>query len=174
MRICLFEDSAVLKLEPLTRTRPAFELRCGATSLGHKQCRYFGVCDFGVLIRPQLMMFYQPDQAATPVNDFAWLRLEPTVLVNGRWLPPPGLATDLTEPCVALIGADLAYAVVHPRQLTYCTENTLSDCLSLWQQTLPSRAAGGRMLVHPWELIDMNEDALLAHRSRRAANTVKR
>ena len=41
-RVCLFEDDAVAGLEPLALTRPAFDLLCGLTSLGDKQCRAFG------------------------------------------------------------------------------------------------------------------------------------
>ena len=37
MRICLFEDLGVFDLEPLTFTRPVFDLLCGAGSLGQKQ-----------------------------------------------------------------------------------------------------------------------------------------
>ena len=39
MRVCLFEDRGALDLEPLTLTRPVFELLCGLTSLAAKQCR---------------------------------------------------------------------------------------------------------------------------------------
>jgi hypothetical protein len=36
MRLCLVEDSAVVNLEPLTLTRPVFELRLGSGTLGSK------------------------------------------------------------------------------------------------------------------------------------------
>src|SRR5687767_2293694 len=38
MRVCLFEDR-VETLEPLTLTRPAFDLRCGLRTLGETQRR---------------------------------------------------------------------------------------------------------------------------------------
>ena len=43
MRLCLVEDNAVADLEPLTLTRPAFDLRLGAGTLGGKIARAFGV-----------------------------------------------------------------------------------------------------------------------------------
>ena len=43
MRLCLVEDRAVAGLEPLTLTRAAFDLMLGATPLGAKIARAFGV-----------------------------------------------------------------------------------------------------------------------------------
>ncbi len=43
MRLCLVEDNAVVNLEPLTLTRPAYDLLLGQTSLGSKLARAFGV-----------------------------------------------------------------------------------------------------------------------------------
>ena len=53
MRVCLFEDHGVLDLEPLTLTRPVFELLCGLTSLGDKQCRFFSFAETGFFVRPE-------------------------------------------------------------------------------------------------------------------------
>jgi UDP-N-acetylglucosamine diphosphorylase/glucosamine-1-phosphate N-acetyltransferase len=160
MRICLFEDRAVLNLEPLVLTRPAFDLLCGQSSLGSKQCRYFAPCAMGALIRPYLANLYRQEQPATPVNDLAWLRAEPTVLVNSRWLPPPGSVRDLPTPCVAMIGNDVAYAVVGPDQLTYCSPNTLEDCLETWKATLPHHPADGFLINYLWDLVQHNSEQL--------------
>lgn len=160
MRICLFEDRNVAKLEPLALSRPAFELVLGQTSLGAKQCRYFSPCEVGVLIRPYLAELYRLQQPLTPVNDMDWLRRETTVLVNGRWLPPPGVAVDLAGPGVALAGEEVAYAVLGPDRLTYCSQNTLDDCLETWKQTLPHHAAGGRLVSYPWDLVRYNAEQL--------------
>ena len=43
MRLCLVEDIAASGLEPLTLTRPVQELLLGATTLGSKIARAFGV-----------------------------------------------------------------------------------------------------------------------------------
>jgi UDP-N-acetylglucosamine diphosphorylase/glucosamine-1-phosphate N-acetyltransferase len=160
MRVCLFEDRGVANLEPLTCTRPAFDLLCGQSSLGSKQCRHFAPCGVGYLVRPLLADLLRAQHPATPVNDLAWLRAEPAVLVNGRWLPPPGVATDLNGPCVALIGDEVAYAVVGPDRLTYCSANTLDDCLEAWKGSLPHHAAGGRLISYPWDLLHLNGEQL--------------
>ena len=43
MRLCLVEDLAVAGLEPLTLTRPVYELWLGCSTLGTKIARAFGV-----------------------------------------------------------------------------------------------------------------------------------
>jgi UDP-N-acetylglucosamine diphosphorylase/glucosamine-1-phosphate N-acetyltransferase len=163
MRICLFEDRGAANLEPLSLTRPVFELLCGQTSLGSKQCRHFAPCDqVGVLVRPHLASLYRAQHPSTPTNQLSWLRAEPTILVNGRWLPPAQPIDNLPSPCVGLIGDEVAYAIVGPDQLTYCSPNTLEDCLETWKGTLPHVAAEGCLVNYLWELVDHNAEQLRA------------
>jgi UDP-N-acetylglucosamine diphosphorylase/glucosamine-1-phosphate N-acetyltransferase len=162
MRVCLFEDRGTALLEPLTATRPAFELLCGQSSLGGKQARYFAPCAAGMLVRPALADWLRLQHPDTPVNDPDWLTAEPVVLVNGRWLPPPGAAADLSGPCAALTGGELAYAVLGPDQLAGCTPETLDECVARWKDELPGRPAGGTMIRHAWDLVEHNPAQLEA------------
>src|SRR5262249_6363042 len=95
------------------------------------------------------------------VNDFAWLRVEPTIMVNARWLPPvaSGPELDLTAR-VGLIGEQVAYAVLPTHQLTYCSPNTIDDCLESWKQTLPHVPAAGTLIGRPWDLVEHHGDTL--------------
>ncbi|MFN4259614.1 MAG: putative sugar nucleotidyl transferase [Gemmataceae bacterium] len=160
MQICLYEDRGVANLEPLTLTRPVFDLLCGQTALASKQCRWFAPCQVGVLVRPYLADLVRQQQPTLPVNDLHWLRGQPTVLVNGRWLPPPGAAFNLNGPGVAMIGDEVAYAVVNPELLTYCSLHTLEDCLEKWKTQLPRHPAGGRFIRYLWELVELNAEQL--------------
>src|SRR4051794_37501425 len=115
MRLCHFEDALVADLEPLSLTRPAFELLCGCTSLAEKQARYFSLArgprpaarpDRGALVRPYLTASVAERWPQLRVNDLAWLRSGPVVLVNGRWLPPaPGLhaGDEADAPCLGIV-----------------------------------------------------------------------
>jgi UDP-N-acetylglucosamine diphosphorylase/glucosamine-1-phosphate N-acetyltransferase len=160
MRLCLFEDLGVADLEPLTLTRPVFNLLCGLGSLGDKQRRHFGCPEVGALVRPPLAPICHLLHAQTPVNDLAWLRAEPTILLNGRWLPPGGSPPGLSEPCVAMIGNEVAYAFLRPEQLAACSPNTLDDCLETWKNHLPVRPAGGRLIHYLWDLIEWNAEQI--------------
>ena len=154
MRLCVFEDRGVLGLEPLTLTRAAFAVRCGMSSLLSKQRRHFAADVTGALIRPPLAEVTRQTHPTLVVNDFTWLRVEPTIMVNARWLPPiaNGPELDLT-PRVGLVGEQVAYAVLPAQQLTYCSPNTIDDCLENWKQTLPQAPAGGTLIAYPWDLI---------------------
>jgi UDP-N-acetylglucosamine diphosphorylase / glucose-1-phosphate thymidylyltransferase / UDP-N-acetylgalactosamine diphosphorylase / glucosamine-1-phosphate N-acetyltransferase / galactosamine-1-phosphate N-acetyltransferase len=160
MRICLFEDPGVVNLEPLALTRPAFELLCGLTSLGRKQCRHFAPCEVGVLVRPELADLCRAARPSLRVNDLGWLRAEQTVLVNGRWLPPAGTIDQRCGPCAGMVGDEIAYAVIHADQLSYCSPNTIGDCLQVWKETLPSCQAGGRMIGYLWDLVALNGEQI--------------
>jgi hypothetical protein len=164
MRVCLFEDRGALDLEPVTLTRPAFDLLCGMTSLAAKQSRFSPPGPRGVLVRPGLADLYRVTSPALMVNDTDWLRAAPTVLVNGRWLPParPAPPPDLGEPCVAMVGDEVAYAVVGPDQLADCSADTLDDCLASWRDSLPHHPAGGRLFRYLWEVVQHNGEQIQA------------
>lgn len=160
MRICLYEDRRTADLGPLTLTRPAADLLCGLSSLGEKQARYFGAEVVGHLCRPVLAELLRGRDPFAPINDPAWLRSAPTVLVNGRWLPPAGfprLRPALTDaPLVGVCGDEIAYAVLDPDHLQAVSPTTLDECLDDWSQRLPTREAGGRVIRYPWELVEHN------------------
>jgi UDP-N-acetylglucosamine diphosphorylase/glucosamine-1-phosphate N-acetyltransferase len=163
MRVCLFEDRHVEDLEPLTLTRPAHDLLCGLTSLAAKQWHVFAPCSTGVLVRPDLADLQRQQRRGVAVNDLNWLLAGPTVFVNSRWLPPPGCVADLSGPCVATVGEDVAYAVVEVPALAlgaYSSE-TIDECVKNWKTSLPRREAGGTMVRYPWDLVDRNGEQLI-------------
>ncbi len=160
MRVCLFEDRGVADLEPLTLTRPAFELLCGQSSLAVKQIRYFSADIAGFLIRPHLADVFRLQYPKKPVNDLAWLRSAPTLLVNARWLPCPAPPLDLSKPFVATLGDEVAFALLPPELLEYCSPNTLDDCLETWKATLPHQAASGHLLRYLWEIVAINGEQI--------------
>jgi UDP-N-acetylglucosamine diphosphorylase/glucosamine-1-phosphate N-acetyltransferase len=164
MRVCIFEDRGALDLEPLTLTRPVFELMCGLTSLAAKQSGYFPLGPRGVLIRPHLADLFRLHAPEVSVNDLDWLRSGFTVLINGRWLPPsvPLPPEAVASPGVSLVGDEVAFAVVAPEQLVDCSPLTIDRCLAEWKALLPRRQVGGRMMHFLWELVHHNGEQILA------------
>jgi UDP-N-acetylglucosamine diphosphorylase/glucosamine-1-phosphate N-acetyltransferase len=154
MRLCVFEDQGVRWLEPLTLTRPAFDLLCGASTLLQKQRRLWPAASAGALVRPLVAGVCRGAHPELHVNDGEWLRAEPTVLVNARWLPFGPWSVSIAEPAIGMIGDEVAYAVLAPAQLTYCSPQTIDDCLEVWRETLPHHDAGGRMIHFPWDLVE--------------------
>lgn len=156
MRICLFEQRPET-LQPLSWTRPVFELLCGFSTLGDKQRRHFGNSnDWGMLTRPTLANLQRLRHPGVPCNDEAWLRADRLILVNGRWLPPSSQAAPMGEPCVALVDGQIAYIVVSARQVKPLTPDNYPIFLAQWRNSLPIHRAGGRMIDYPWQLVEHN------------------
>jgi UDP-N-acetylglucosamine diphosphorylase/glucosamine-1-phosphate N-acetyltransferase len=159
MRVCLFEDRAEF-LEPLSLTRPVFDLWCGLTTLGRKLWHYFGPTSRGVLVRPHLANLYREQHPQLPVNDWHWLRAEALVLVNGRWLPPDQPWEIDQEPCLGLVGDELVYALLGRDQVRELTPESFESNLETWKRTLPCRAAGGQFIAFPWDLVQHNAEEI--------------
>jgi hypothetical protein len=85
MRILLYEDSLADQLAPVALLRPVFELICGRDSLRRRLQRWFPAAEFGAWIRPWMVDAYAAEQPGLRVNDPAWVRREPVLLINGRW-----------------------------------------------------------------------------------------
>jgi UDP-N-acetylglucosamine diphosphorylase/glucosamine-1-phosphate N-acetyltransferase len=158
--ICLFEDSAVTDLEPLSLTRPAFDLLCGTTTLGDKQRRAGRADLVGALVRPHLgdtVCLSHPDLKSN-INSCA--APGPTLFINARWLPPASSVMIPEEPCVGLLQGEIVFARVGAEQAAPVTWDTLEDSLELWKRTLPHHETGGRLIRYLWELVNANGDEI--------------
>src|SRR5438445_6069261 len=87
MNLCIFEDRAVGWLEPLTLTRPAFDLRCGAATLLERQLRAFAGNEALAWVRPELAPLCQASHPQLIVNEALPRSVGRIVVVNARWLP---------------------------------------------------------------------------------------
>ena len=152
MRLCHYEDRAVADLEPLTLTRPVFDLLCGATSLADKQARCFQASERVAVVRPHLTEASRQESTGAG----------PVVVVNGRWLPPAGVAADLSGPCVGLVDDEPAWAVVDAASFTADTPEAVEEQMERWKATLPCREAGGRLFRRLWEIVAHNGDQIIA------------
>ena len=158
MRLCIYEDSGASWLEPITLTRPAFALWCGAERLFERHCRQFAAQETGFWVRPALAALWKLEQPHQPVNDGDWLRRAATVWINGRWLPAPEVHIDSQVPHVGVVGKQIAYAVL-PEGIVPATE-ALDAFLNEWKQRLPNGAVKGTMLDFLWDAIHHNGDTL--------------
>ncbi|MFO0807641.1 MAG: putative sugar nucleotidyl transferase [Gemmataceae bacterium] len=168
MRVCLYEDRGAAGLEPLTTTRPVFDLFCGATSLADKQLAAFPDADAGLLVRADLADLVRLARPGVPVNDLPWLAAGPVVLVNGRWLPPTTLPALPDGPCVGLADGTVVFATVTPSQLPDDWTDFDNWLLQL-RDELPTIDAGGVAIRHLWELISANPEHLNRDFAKRSA-----
>jgi UDP-N-acetylglucosamine diphosphorylase/glucosamine-1-phosphate N-acetyltransferase len=155
MHLCLFEDRAE-QFDPLTLTRPVFDLVCGVTALADKQLRLFVPSAGGMLVRPALAALCRQRWPGRAVNDPAWLRSAPAVLINGRWLPPAQPFAVPAAPCLGVVQDQVAWAFLTPAELNRLMPDGAGPHLESWQAELPCRPAGGAMLNRPWDLVEHN------------------
>ena len=160
MSVCVFEDRGVFNLEPLTLARPAFELMCGTCSLLERHKRVFAAREAGAVVRPMLAEICKRTHRDLAINDNDWLRRQPRVFVNSRWLPPMEAAIDVTTTRVACVGDEVAFAVVGAAGLADVTFERIDDTLAHLKQTLLRCEAGGMLFAYPWEVVDHNPLAL--------------
>lgn len=158
MRICIYEDSQTAWLEPISLTRPAFALWCGAERLFERHKRQFAPVAVGFWMRPALVDVWKLDHPDAPVNDADWLREGPTVWINGRWLPAPDVRIDGSSPHVGCMNSQIAYAVVPAGEDP--SEAGCDGGLEAWKERLPQRAVSGAMLNYLWDVVDQNGTAL--------------
>jgi len=160
MLLCLFEDRDVSCLEPLTLTRPAFDLWCGGRPLWVHQSHYFACSELGALVRPFIAEISRLDHPHLSINDPFWLQRGVTVLVNARWLPPPGQLTDLATPRVGMVNDTVAFVVLPPGAVPPCSLRHLPGWISSWEEKLPTAPAGGVLMTYPWDLVEANASVL--------------
>ncbi|WP_435017780.1 putative sugar nucleotidyl transferase [Tundrisphaera sp. TA3] len=167
MRLCLVEDGAVSGLEPLTLTRPVFDLRLGSGTLGSKISRAFGArpgpARRAVIVRPYLAAVQKARDPQTVVNDADWLARGPVLVANGRWVPPAQVDPSImggTAPWVGLCDGQPACAWVDPDDSVGLRPNQVAD----WFEDLMARAEcrdiGGEWIARPWDLVARNADHL--------------
>jgi UDP-N-acetylglucosamine diphosphorylase / glucose-1-phosphate thymidylyltransferase / UDP-N-acetylgalactosamine diphosphorylase / glucosamine-1-phosphate N-acetyltransferase / galactosamine-1-phosphate N-acetyltransferase len=159
MRLCVFEDNGVEFLEPIALSRPAFDLRCGAGTLLERHRRLFGSYETGAWVRPALVERTRDLHSGMPVNDSAWLRDGPVILVNSRWLAPLDRLTDIDTPRVGVVGEQVAY-VICPSFEWGDLQGGVEDFLARCRHQLPTTDASGRMLDFLWEFVDHTSEAI--------------
>jgi UDP-N-acetylglucosamine diphosphorylase/glucosamine-1-phosphate N-acetyltransferase len=160
MKVCIFEDTFVADLEPLSLTRPAFDLWCGAGPLLRRQLHYFGVEKAHVLVRAplvELCRLMHPELTVSKPSDF-WGG--PVALVNARWLAPADGGADLSTPHLGVRDGQVVYAVVPALEKGGAWAADPAYRFVGWRDTLPERPAGGELIGYPWHLVEHNAEAL--------------
>ncbi len=160
VKLIVFEDAKYEDLYPLTYMRPAFELRCGATTLAEKIIHAAKADSVAYFVRDWLAEAYA-ERVNRPANNMAALEGD-VLLVNGRLL--------LDGACdVAGIGPDemvksgdtLVAARVTARTLAAAKQDSFAATLAALEGKLASArccASGCKptMIDFPWLLIRHN------------------
>lgn len=159
MKMIVYEDAALGRLGPLAQTRPVYELRCGALTLVERQARCVGASSVQTLVRPEVVGLCRHSWPERPVN--APIDGTEVIVVNGRWLAPDHVPGGLNAAEVGTADGEIAWVRLPPGEAYDLTPSTLAWKLGRWQEALPHRHAGGRMIQYPWDLVEHNHAALV-------------
>lgn len=153
MRLCVFEDAGVLRLEPLTLTRPAFALLAGAGSILDRQRRAFRTTEIAALIRPHLVGLCRELWPEITLNESAFCR-KAVVLVNARWLPPARFTLDADQSCVGLCSGQVAYVVLQSGVDVQLSPENIDAAIELLRRSAPEAQVGGTMVNFLWDMVE--------------------
>jgi UDP-N-acetylglucosamine diphosphorylase/glucosamine-1-phosphate N-acetyltransferase len=165
MRLCLVEDLAACGLEPLTLTRPAYDLVLGTTTIASKIARALGVGPGpqrrSCLIRSHLADVQKQREPHVVVNDRDWLARGPVMVVNGRWVPPVGFELpDGYGPWVGLCDGQPACAWVWPEDAVALEPLGVDSWFDRMTDQHGGLDVGGEWIVRPWDLVSKNAEHL--------------
>jgi UDP-N-acetylglucosamine diphosphorylase/glucosamine-1-phosphate N-acetyltransferase len=169
--LVVFEDDQVRQLHPLTLTRPAFDLVCGAVSLGEKLRLGLGQ---GARIRFHARDYLRSPEAE-PVDSYSRIAAGKTVtLVNARLVWQDDLLASLDSTWIGKYVAGGAVAVARmPAEAAARLDGSIG--LPLGSEVfsdLPAREITARLVEHPWDLIRYNGEELVRDLGRLAAPRV--
>ncbi|MFO0958844.1 MAG: putative sugar nucleotidyl transferase [Isosphaeraceae bacterium] len=166
MRLCLVEDHAVAGLEPLALTRPAYDLRLGAMSLGTRTARALGIgpgpARRGAIVRSFLAPYLREKDPKTQFNDPEWLGRGPALVANARWVPPDRLELPADGPgWVGLCEGQVACAHVGPELAGDLNPHSVEGWFDDVAARLPNHDIGGWWVNRPWDIVARNNDFLV-------------
>jgi len=151
--LLFFDDDQAAHLDPLTLTRPAYDLRLGLTTIREKWERALDLAHGTGPLRPHLRGVFS---AATKKQ-----RSAAATWINSRYLPTPGLiATIRRRPEGHLRnGDDLVVAWSTSEQTAVWFEEGRPRPVGAGRAVEPK---GLQRLVHPWDIAGLNPAAIEA------------
>jgi UDP-N-acetylglucosamine diphosphorylase/glucosamine-1-phosphate N-acetyltransferase len=160
--VVIFEDNEVSNFNPLTLTRPAFELICGMTTIRENIInRFYPDAEIRYVCRSYLRDVFQQrvDAEVNDIND-----LDSVLFVNGRILAAfSELPPVEGESEIGIQGDTVVYARLKSSDMKGLLDDPDTFSSKLASLDLPKKEAQGIKLVsYLWELISQNGDAIRA------------
>jgi UDP-N-acetylglucosamine diphosphorylase/glucosamine-1-phosphate N-acetyltransferase len=157
MQICIFEDSGFVNFEPLSLSRPVYELFCGINTLKEKIISVFPDSEFELLCRDYLAETVKTDNPKTPVNK---LKGDSCLLINGRLLEPEKLLKQipekLKESIVYINNENVAAAFLTGKHFEILKNNPQLIFDKNFFEGIPKENSEAKLVNYIWEFIGIN------------------
>jgi len=161
--LTLFEDGGYKNLQPLTYTRPVYDLKCGISTLREKILRAYGVEKCCLHTRAYLADLVALQNPELSVNTCCE---KDCLLINGRVLADADLAAK-----IPMEGDDTAFVTADGTLVAVrlSADKTKACCQSAPDTIekdafadLPTETVDVKLINYPWDLVHENPDQITA------------
>lgn len=162
MQICIFEDEKVEQFNPLTYSRPVYELVCGISKLREKIERHFPGSKVSLHCRKYLADILK---SQNPKNDINSISDKECLFINGRIIFNKQIADQLkkikTEDKVILSGNNIVAAKISGKTLS-SIKNNLPEIIdkNLFNK-IPTQQVEVNFAEYIWDFIKHNPEELV-------------
>lgn len=163
MQICIFEDSYYNNFEPLSLSRPVYELFCGTSTLKNKIINAFPDSEIVLFCREYLTKTVAGSNPDFTVNG---LKGNSCLLINGRVLEPEKLTNqipkELKESKVYLNGEDAAAAFITGKHFDKLKSNPQLIFDKNFFEGIAKEKTDVKLIKYIWEFIGLNGDFIIS------------
>ena len=157
MQICVFEDSGFENFEPLTLSRPVYELFCGINTLKEKIISVFPDSEFELLCRDYLTETVKSANPKIPVNN---LKGSDCLLINGRVIEPGKLAKQIlkknNESKIFLNGENVVAVFLTGKHFDQLKNNSQLVFDENFFEGISKENTDAKLINYIWEFIGQN------------------
>ncbi len=161
MEICIFEDDQLHLLNPMTYSRPVFELMCGINTLREKIERFFPGIEVSLHTRPELAVICKQVNPGLSVNTVS---TDACLFINGRVLADKNFIDIIQaekDNTVFINGRSVAAAFLRGSKLLAFKDRLLSAISLQSFGDCKSVSVDCTLLNYAWDLIRYNPQELL-------------
>jgi UDP-N-acetylglucosamine diphosphorylase/glucosamine-1-phosphate N-acetyltransferase len=155
--LCIFEDEHSTRLNPLTLTRPVYELRCGISLLREKIARRFSGGRLHLFCRSYLAEVVRESLPDVPVNQKPDA---PCLFINGRFILGEKLPSLGSQEAVWKNNGEVAMALISKARLSAFSPDKDGTIPTAWFDGLPVEEIAGTFIRYPWDLVHHNPEQI--------------
>ncbi len=151
--LCIYEDEKAANMNPLTLTRPVFELRCGIFTLVQKLVRYFPGYRVDYIVRDRmadLLRERNPEASINKIPD------RETIFINGRFLLRGEFPDRFRESTAFVAAGEIVGAYVRKEDLKKVRLDKAGRLDLKPFDGFPKAELDGMLVEYPWNLVHEN------------------
>jgi UDP-N-acetylglucosamine diphosphorylase/glucosamine-1-phosphate N-acetyltransferase len=158
--LCIYEGAGTEKLHPLVYMRPAYDLRCGITTLRQKIARVYPGLPLALHCRPYLADLVRQQNPGMAVNA---LPEEDVLFVDGRIIAGGGVPFPAEGPdTVFVCRGTMVAARVGAAAAARLAGNLPSLLTEATFPGLPRQEVEVKFVTYPWDIVHANGEQIVA------------